>query len=290
MTKSMDEAVQSAWEQYQSALESRLAIVTDEDLIFGVPRADDEAVFIAVDCVDTGELRAQLVMSPGARSELLDDAWEAIQLLGWELETRTSEELATRASSHGGEIDLAALICSTMRSVFSVPGPEFIEEDELGGDHACPAHGTSGGCDVIVDAISDSDQLRALVRDSLQCHFGRVIEPDDDGDFPVRYGSAVVWVRVESDSPVIHLFSHAVSGVRKRRQAAIEVGLLNRDTRGVTFVLQGDTVIAKADLWAWVFSGQVFRSTLANLAGAVDALDEDLSLRVGGHTFFREAS
>lgn len=290
MAQSMDEAVEQAWEYYEAELEMRLGLLVD-DLVLRAPRSDGEEAFIALMVGDETPVRAQLVLTDEIEQELGDGDWEAILDLGWEVRPRAlgADSSSSLISQQGDAEEIAAVACATMRSVLSVLSPEFIEEDEVPAEPPCCHEHTDGGCDVIVDAVTDSDQLLALVRGALECRFG-VIEPDDDGDFPVRYGSAVVWVRVEPELPVIHMFSHVVSEVRKRGQAAIEVSLLNRDIRGVTFVLRGETVMAKADLWASVFSSEVFRKTLVNLASAVDALDEDLALRVRGLTFFQEAS
>lgn len=281
MTKSMDEAVTSAWQDYEQQLLTRIAGLTDDLILSGPAPAEDESPFVALMRQPDGELEAQLVMTTAPTG------LEAVELLGWQRRGEVEDGDVPLFVGRGGPGDLAALACSTLRSLFGVLAPAFIEETEVT-EPACELH--DGSPPVLEPGITSQDQLTGLVRGALERHLGRPVEADDEGDFPVRHGSAGVWVRVDPERPAVHFFAHAVRGVRRKAQAAIEVNLLNRDTYGVTFVLSGNLVLARTDLLVDDFSERAFLATLANITGVVDSMDEDLALRVGGRTFFREAS
>lgn len=281
MTRSMDEAVASAWQNYEQQLEVRIAGL-EGDLILGLPEADSWGdAFVALMRQPDGVVEAQLVVA----EELSDEDREIAELLGWRFSEGSGA--GTVCVGNGGPDDLAALVCSTLRTLFSLVDPAFVVEDTI--DAPDCDHGAE--IPLVIEAgISSESQLTELVKAALGRHLGRPVEADADGDFAVRHGSALAWVRVDSERPAILFHGCVVDRIRRRSQAAIEVNLLNRDTKGAAFVLRDRAVVARHELLAGDFSERVFRDTLDTFVRTLDAVDQDLALRVGGRTYGQSAS
>ncbi|HET6561558.1 MAG TPA: hypothetical protein VFG72_06760 [Marmoricola sp.] len=126
------------------------------------------------------------------------------------------------------------------------------------------------------------ERLRDLVARALTAFFGHEPSRDEDGDFALVHGSAVLFVRVLTDVPVVQLFSCVMHRVEDRQRAAREVAALNRDERLIKFVLVGDSVLAYLHLSAWPFVAEHLRAAVAMLSEVLDRLDGDHASRVDG--------
>ena len=128
----------------------------------------------------------------------------------------------------------------------------------------------------------DRAQLLGCVRDALRERCG--VEPtiDEDEDFVLIHLNQPVWIRVGKDDPVVVILARVVHSVRSRRQAAVELGILNRDHPWAKWTLRERSV------WqTLLISGQPFAPE--HLGDALDAFfasmtetRDDLALRTGG--------
>lgn len=62
--------------------------------------------------------------------------------------------------------------------------------------------------------------------------------------FPIRAGTVRWRVRVHEDAPMVRILNYMVRAVRDRRQARIEIGILNRRTPLLEFHLDDRVVKA----------------------------------------------
>lgn len=108
---------------------------------------------------------------------------------------------------------------------------------------------------------------------------------DDDGDVPIRVGSAVVFVRNQWPMPSVQLFAEMVVEIDSPDAAVHELAALNHDIDGVKFALHGDRVIASVDLLAAPFAAEHLQMLVAHLCDVVSRHDAALARRVGGRTF-----
>lgn len=94
-----------------------------------------------------------------------------------------------------------------------------------------------------IESPSDREELAALVGMLLEERFEEPVSTDEDEDFVLHRHGQPLWVRVSADEPVVQVFACVARGVRSRRTAAVEVGLLNRDHRWMKWIL------AERDVW-----------------------------------------
>lgn len=74
----------------------------------------------------------------------------------------------------------------------------------------------------------DQDTLVWLLLSHLREKYDPEIELDADGDIRLERDGATAWVQISDIAPVISLIAGVVANVRSRRQADIELNVLNR--------------------------------------------------------------
>lgn len=126
------------------------------------------------------------------------------------------------------------------------------------------------------------DELRAAIVATLQrlLHVDEVVV-DDDGDIPIRWGSAVVFVRVLDELPVIRCFSFVLSGVPVTVALRDAVNEVNQTHILAHAYWVDDTVVVSADCFASPYSQAAFVNVLNAVAETADTLDDDLAARFG---------
>ena len=131
----------------------------------------------------------------------------------------------------------------------------------------------------------NQEHLDLLVDQALTPMLGHAPQRDSDGDIPFRSGSAVVFVRSQGRTFLIRLFAEMVVEISDVDTAVREVDVLNREIEGVKFALQGDKVIASADLFALPFAAEHLQVLVARMCDVVSSHDKALARRVGGRVF-----
>ncbi len=199
--------------------------------------------------------------------------------------------------------DLAESSVAAIRDVFGVPHPSFLEAFGLHRDttadllghprQASAAEEEAAAESSAVDddeslAIepTDRDHLVDLVDAALVPVVGGMPPHDDDGDIPIREGSAIVFVRVAEDGPYVELFSPILVGVRGSPLALERVSQLNRWVRFVSFGWDAGTVHASMHLYCSPFVPKHLRHAVEVLTSVADRLDDELRLGLGGRAFF----
>ena len=88
-------------------------------------------------------------------------------------------------------------------------------------------------------------------------------------------------VRVLPDAPAIEITTRVAHGARSRRQAAVEVGILNRSNAWVWWQVVGHDIFQTATVESMPFAPYYLMTTMAVFLKAMQ-LRDDLALRVGG--------
>lgn len=210
------------------------------------------------------------------RYRLGQDARRELRGLGWR---RPDAEHENHWLSVG-DVDVAALaMVGALRDVFGVIHPAFLV------DRARELDPALGGFEPEVLHPDSPDHLSQLVDAALApSDPEEVFQHDEDGDIPFIADSAVVFVRVLRNRPVVRVFCELVVGIQDLPAAAFEVGVLNRDHE-FKFVLREDTIVMSVDLLAWPFVAEHLRLTLDEMCRLAPALDGDLAKRVRGRRF-----
>jgi hypothetical protein len=135
---------------------------------------------------------------------------------------------------------------------------------------------------------TNADELREAVKSTLSVVLGSgedavgEIVFDADGDIPIRWGSAVVYVRVLEDNPVIRIFSPLVRNVPITDELREAVNELNKNHLFITAFWADDVVLLTADLSGAPFVPQQLLNLLNVVAETADSLDDQLHQRFAG--------
>lgn len=294
----LDRSVIRAWSGFRRRLADLIDGLGADDVLMveassAVADADDErgcAPFVQV--VATGEtLHAELssnaFLAPAVQ---LSDAMTAeLVRVGWgapDAENEPSPNFSIDVE-HSESDRLAAMAVCGFRDVWGVPHPTFLEAGEnneaLGITRDPPAD-TAGARTVHADRA----QIQRQVDATLTEYLGEPPHKDGDGDIPVRSGSALVFIRVLPDHPLIELKAPLVVDISGRTRAAEVIADLNATWRQAKFVLVRDVVVLLLELPTTPFVPQHLVEALRLISRLADDLDDELAGRLGGRIPFDE--
>ena len=126
---------------------------------------------------------------------------------------------------------------------------------------------------------TDREALVDIVEDALNGIYD--VGRDEDDDLFVEHLGQRVWVQVLPDAPAVVISTRVAHGVRSRRQAAVEVGILNRSNAWVWWQVIGRDIVQTATVETMPFAPQHLMTTMEVFLDAM-ATRYDLALRVGG--------
>lgn len=302
----LDRAVKRAWAAFQTRLADHIAGMSDDDILIvelgGGDHSDGAAPYVQFKAWGGDLVRCEVTSNAylDPLFGLSTDAERVLTGLGWNAPTYGRREEADSGSDNF-HLDLersyadrlAAMTVRAFRDVWSVPHPAFLIADALG-QAPPPDLGVTGQAEVEpppLPAIShpqDAEDLQRLVDETLTPVFGHPPQKDDDGDIPVRSGSALVFVRVRRDAPVVEVFAPLVRDISGRTRAAEVVADLNRRSVFIRFVLLDDAVLAVISLPAMPFVPAHLRDMLALMSETADDIDDQLAERLGGRLTFQD--
>jgi hypothetical protein len=296
----LDHSTARAWSRFQARLADHLVEMGDDDILVvdtEVARSDlaGAAPYVQFACGSStlrGEVSSNSFLAEAYRLD--EDDVGDVTALGWQPPTVGPGMPVGEGSANffvdlpRSEADrLAVMAVKVLREVFGVPHPSFLAAGGLGQDPEVPGPPAEEQSPEPLAVMPESaENLRDLVDAALTPLFESPPERDPDGDIPVPWGSSLVFVRVDEETPVVELFSVVVDAVADLERAAFEVAVLNRDLRFMKFLLVDGRVLAHVHLPAWPFVPEHLRSMLTGMSAKLDELDEDLLARVGGRLPF----
>ncbi len=248
------------------------------------------------------------------------DALDAAQVarlrqLGWadpaatREEVEAAEETLDRSSNFSRDwrapaplAEVAALSIATLREVYRIrrpgqleytafgPGPKEILLPTLGIDHLpLPDEETEHAHRPELVQPESREELFQAVADALRSHTDLdEVVVDEDGDVPLRYGGALIFLRVADDAPYVELFSPVLTGVEPSLELYQALNELTGHQRQVGFYYAGGIVYAALDLVADPFVPDHLTAALAVLGRLCDDTAHELKQRFGGATAFEE--
>lgn len=305
----LDRSAGRAWSTFQQRLADYLVEMHDGHTLGLSAQSSLDAVseagaapYVQVKALSPGLLRAEAVSNAYLDSTYaLDDAGRArMEALGWAAPTyEPQDEPNTGSTNYWFEVErrlgdrVAAMTTRAFREVWSIPHPVFLRIEFFGTAQEPPDLGIAAATvertvPALPQAVTprDNDHLRELVDTVLTQEFGRPPMKDAEGDIPVRSGSALVFVQVPDDMPMVTLFSPLVRDISGRTRAAEIVSDLNRRWPLVKFVLAGDQVVAMVQVLALPFAPKHLAAMLELLSTAADRLDDVLVERLDGRLAF----
>jgi hypothetical protein len=307
-TADLSAKVNEAWTDFGRALAEALpdlAAGTTLDLTLD-PNASGvgEAMYsVSVEPAGDGELRAYAVSNALLPPEhrLSREAVADLVALGWSPPgvVADSEERFGMALPVGQAPRLAAILSRTVRDVYGTPHPAFLMYTmDTSGDQApiMPALGAArpvpgGGEDVgfpgraALEAMPLPEKVISVIAAMLKTT-PENLPLDNEGDIGIRSGSAMVFVRVRDNPPLVDVFSPVLTDVDANEQLYVKLSELTHRMPIGRLYCTGQTVWASVPVFGRDFQATHLMLAVQVMTGLADELDDRLHGEFGGKRFF----
>jgi hypothetical protein len=202
----------------------------------------------------------------------------------------------------------AIAIARTLRDVYGVPHPAFVTyvaRDASGAPVQLAALGTArplagkpgernGGL-LELAGLDDGGDLDLPLADRVTTVVAgllkttpEALQVDSDGDIGIRSGSAMVFVRVRDNPPLVDVFSPVLTEVELTEKLYMKLSeLTNRMPIGRLYCTS-DTVWASVPVFGRDFQATHLMLAVQVMTGLADELDDRLQGEFGGRRFFGE--
>jgi hypothetical protein len=284
----LDRTTEVGWASFLSRLADHLGVLTEALVVTPLGGDADGATPVlevtadADGVADEPMLHAQLRAPTGtAWSE--DERSRHLLSLGWTAAPGHTAYLLDLPRSHAHL--LAAVVTDTLREVVGVPHPAFLDAGEL--TIAAPAEDVQQEQPPELDldaaiTVQTPAELRRLVDATLHLALGHAPRHDHDGDVPILFGSALVYVRTADTQPVVTVFAIPVQDIGDLEAARREAEIFNRRSVYGKFHLVGRQLVASVAVPCLPFVPRHLVGMVELMGREIDRLDEDLALRVRG--------
>ncbi len=286
-----DRSVNQAWRRFTLRLGEVLSMMDETEPLTLQPCDGAEGRWQVRFCQpERGRLQAQVPLEDEARHQVVTPEQAAgLQGLGWQAD-EGGWSVTVDQDDCG---DLAAIAVEALRRVFLVEHPVFLDAnvlDEILQEPTVLEAGTQAavaGSDLVLVGL-DEVQLTAAVAEELSGAVGVHPMRDQDGDFAVRVGSTMIFVRIPSDGKEVRLFSVLVHDVSGRSRAAEVLNDVNSHSRWVKFYLVRDKIMVTMSILASPFVPAHLRQAITEMANVADGVDDLLAASLQGKTTFPE--
>ena len=202
----------------------------------------------------------------------------------------------------------AVLVARTLRDIYGAPHPAFLTYSaRTEDDTVLPPLGTARPLQPSEERAEDQDYAAQLagrlvgddpdlpLADRVQAVVASLLhttpdalQMDSDGDIGIRSGSAMVFVRVRDNPPLVDVFSPVLTGVEPTEQLYVKLSeLTNRMPIGRLYCTN-DTVWASVPVFGRDFQSTHLMLAVQVMTGLADELDDRLHGEFGGKRFFGE--
>jgi hypothetical protein len=288
------------------------------DAVYSVTvRTTEEGALVAL-AVGNAALPEAYRMNRAAVADLVALGWSPPGVVagsGDSFGQRTARDAATQ---------LAAVVARTLRDVYGAPHPAFLvylahdengpihvdplgtARPDLGPDDAADGAGGVGGLGAeragagrIGAAAGDNgnegaddpalldERVRTVVAALLRSDPDQ-LQLDSDGDISIRAGSAMVFVRVRDNPPLVDVISPVLTEVQPSEQLYVKLSeLTNRMPIGRLYCAN-ETVWASIPVFGRNFQATHLMLAIQVMTGLADELDDRLHGEFGGKRFFVE--
>jgi len=193
--------------------------------------------------------------------------------------------------------DVARLAVDTLTEVFAVAHPGRVRYEAFTSEGTAillPALGQRATRDALEDeqqpvstAAEVAEQVLAILREASG---NPDLQPDDDGEMAIRFGSSAVFFQVFGDPPIVRAYSPALTQVPLEPKVAIALNELNSSTAFTKWLAVDDMIVAAIDLFGDPLVERHIVHACEVLGSTADDVDDQLQQQFGGKTFFGEYS
>ena len=203
---------------------------------------------------------------------------------------------------------VAVIVTKTLRDVYGSPHPAFLTYAAHDADEEPVTVGAIGAARVST-GDNQLDQLRlgpdgfAALIDPAMSLFERVrivvaglqrtdpeaLQVDSDGDIGIRSGSAMVFVRVRDNPPLIDVFSPILTDIEATEKLYAKLSDLTTKMPIGRLYQANKTVWASIPVFGRDFQATHLMLALQVMTGLADELDDRLHGEFGGRRFFGDA-
>ncbi len=205
---------------------------------------------------------------------------------------------------------VAVLVARTLRDIYGAPHPAFLTYTAHSGEDTpvpLPPLGTARSLQPTGEEAEDdefastlasrlvgddpdlplADRVQAVVASLLRTT-PDALQVDGDGDIGIRSGSAMVFVRVRDNPPLVDVFSPVLTDIQPTEQLYVKLSeLTNRMPIGRLYCTN-DTVWASVPVFGRDFQSTHLMLAVQVMTGLADELDDRLHGEFGGKRFFGE--
>ena len=300
----LDRSTAQAWNQFAERLAEVVSVIDDDGelTISTLSARTDTAPFIRFVQDDPGcsDDTAMILAEASSNNCLPESACltpgqlDGLSSLGWQdpgtCKVHQTDNYWVYRSQDDSE-QLAELAVTTLRDIFGVPHPVFLAPDQLA-EILQPELPLSPTEAASVPAIMpvDKGHLDRLVADELSHMFGHPAIRDSEGDFAIRVGTCMVFVRTTPDASELLLFAALVHDVEGRSRAVEVLNDLNVQSRYGRFALHQDRVFVTMSVMARPFVAAHLHQAVSIMSRLADGLDNELARKLRGRTTFEEGS
>ncbi|GAA0273016.1 T3SS (YopN, CesT) and YbjN peptide-binding chaperone 1 [Cryptosporangium japonicum] len=301
--------VEAAWDELRSALAGVLAhlelgaqlTLTLDPTAGGTGDATYTVEFVMF---DENLLHAEAVgnaaLPPGHRLDR--HAIADLVALGWSppgVVDGTTDNFGIQMPTSDAD-RLAAIAIRTLREVYGTPHPAFltysatalegeVEVLSLGAARRVPGVTSAADAPAAHDPSAPlPDRVRAVVSELLSRPVDE-LPLDADGDIAIRSGSAMVFVRITDDPPLVEVSSPVLTEVRATQRLYERLSALTKTLPVGRLYLEDDTVWASVGVFGTDFQPTHLSTAIRVMTGLADVLDDRLQGDFGGKVFFGEA-
>ncbi|HZE65625.1 MAG TPA: hypothetical protein VE081_03285 [Sporichthyaceae bacterium] len=283
----LDVAIDSAWTGFADRLVGAVGELGAHDsVIIGLPTAlntaelEGAAPYVQILGMGEDYVRGEVSGDAylDARLRLSEARTNALLAVGWAPPDSTpGDEFSVGSANFTADLPRSAatrlveMTVATVRDVFGVPHPSFLELPGLA-----------------AATTSRAEDLRSRVERTLAEHFGEPVLRDKDGDIPIRAGSAMIFIRVATNSPVVELFSPLLLDAPGDALALERINRANRSIRFAKLTWTGGRVMVNHEIWCEPFVPELLIGAVGVMMSLADELDDRLRAEVGGRRFFED--
>ncbi len=286
------------WRMFAVELAEALAAMTPETYLIISAKPSTPGAGRYLQFAATDDLRAEASSNAYLHGdEALDPGQEAmLDGLGWATPNpgdkgQNRYRMWEAPAPHAEVADLAV---QTLVRVFDVGGPSELEYRYASFDRAevgpLPLSIDREGSPAVepADHQHDLEALRSMVEEALKRWIGiDQIGTDKDGDWPIRLGSAMGFVRImDGLPPTLTAFSLLLRDVAVTAELLAELNSINSTLRYVRVFVSKHTVYAAMELPAVGLTPEAVTFMCNELGNVADHLDDQLHGQFGGSLIF----